>query len=101
VVNVKYSVLQALRHDRSCGLLKLQYEMGVVGPRFGIEVWRKVKEQHIAEKIEDRFFHCGITTFRRGNGALDNLPVFFNHGLSRCEIRSVNRKTRDGLAHRA
>src|SRR6266542_4000048 len=101
VVNVKDGVLQSLGHDRSRGLLKLQNEIRVLGARFGIEVWRKTKEQHVAEKIEDRFFHCGVATLGRGDRAVDDLPIFLSYGLPRCQVCSINRKTSDGLAHRA
>src|SRR4029077_6281797 len=101
VVNVKHSVLEPLGHDRSRSLLKLQNEMRVLGARLGVEVWWKTKEQHVTKKIEDRFVHGRIAPLRRGDGAFDNLPILLSHGLSGRQIRSVNRKTSDGLAHRA
>src|SRR6202008_4471672 len=79
---------------------KLQNEMGVFGARFGIEVRRKTKEQHLSEKIEGRFFHRGVSTLSCGNRVLDNLSVFVSHGLPWRQVRSINRKTRDGFAHR-
>ena len=101
VVNVEDGVLKPLRHDRPRSLLKLQHEIRVLGARFGVEVWRKTKEQQVTKKIEDRFFHGRIAPLRRGDGAFDNLPVFLSHGLAGRQIRSVNWKTSNGLAHRA
>src|ERR1700720_3975423 len=75
--------------------------MRVLGARLGVEVWRKAKEQYVTKKIEDRFFHGRIAPLRPGDGAFDNLPIFLSHGLSGRQVRSVNRKTSDGLAHPA
>jgi hypothetical protein len=41
----------------------------------GIEILRGTKQQHVAQKIEDRFLHRRVAAFGCGDSALDNLPV--------------------------
>src|SRR5262249_31905768 len=67
----------------------------------GIEIRRKTKEQHITKEVEDRFFHCWIAALGRSDRAFHDLPIVLSHWLSRCEIRSINGKTSDGLTHGA
>ncbi len=73
--------------------------MGVGSARFGIKIFRKPKDQDVAEKIEDRFFNCRVPAFGRSDGALDHLSIFFAHRPPRSEISPVHRKTGDRLAH--
>src|SRR5207248_11739039 len=101
VVNVKDRVLQPLGHDRSRSLLKLKNEVRVRSAFFGIEVWRKAKKQHVAEKVENRFFHRWIAALGRQDRTFHNLPILLGHRLPRREIRPVNGKTSDGLTHGA
>src|SRR5437879_13893798 len=63
VVDIKDRVLQSLRRDRSGELLKLENELRVRGALFFVEVFRKTKEQKIAQKIKDRFLDRGIAPF--------------------------------------
>ena len=101
VINIEDGVLQPLRHNRSRGLLKFQHEIRVLRARFGIEIWRKTKEQYVTKKIEGRFFHGRIAPLRGCDGLFDNPPVFLGHGLHGFQVRSVNWKTGNRLAYRA
>src|SRR5438874_5268793 len=73
VVNVKHSVLETLRHNRTGELLKFKDEMHVLFAPLCIQVLRKSKKQNVAKKIEGRFLHCRIAAFGRGDCALDHL----------------------------
>ena len=65
----------------------------------GIEICRETKEQHVAQKIENRFVHRRVSAFGSADGAFDDFTIFFAYGLTRSEIGSVNRETGDRLAH--
>src|SRR5262249_39828915 len=97
--NVKDRILQSLRNHGCRRLLKFQNEMRVRRASTGIEICRETKEQHVKQKIEDRFVHRRVSAFGCADYALDDFPIFFAHGLTRSEIGSVNRETGDGLAH--
>ena len=75
--------------------------MRVRGAPSIIEIWRKTEKQHVTQKIENRFFHRWVAALGRGDCALDDLSIFFAHGLAGREISSINGKAGDGFAHRA
>ena len=81
--------------------MKLKNEVRVRSAFFGIEVWRKAKKQHVAEKVENRFFHRWIAALGCDDRAFHDLPIVLGHGLPGREIRPVDGKTSDGLAHGA
>src|SRR5678815_3592329 len=69
------------------------------GAARGIEILWGTKQQHVAQKIKNRFLHCRVAAFGCGDGALDDLPVLFAYRLTGVDIGSVNRKARNRLAH--
>ena len=71
------------------------------GARVLIEILRKTEEQYVSHKIEDRFFDHRIPALGGGHRAFDNLPILVAHRLARGEIRSINGKAGDRLAHGA
>ena len=101
VINIKHRVLESLGHDRAGELLKLEHEMRVRGALLLIEVFRKTKEQKIAQKIKDRFLDRGIAPFCRRHRALDHRAIFLAHRFARLEISAINRETGNCFAHRA
>src|SRR5438034_684759 len=101
VVDIRNRVLQSLCHDRSGELLKLENELRVRGTLLFVEVFRKTKEQKIEQEIKDRFFDCGIATFRRRHRALDHRAIFLAHWFPWFEISSIDGETGDRFAHRA
>src|ERR1700747_1425400 len=93
VVDIKDRVLQSLRRDRSGELLKLENELRVRGALFFVEVFRKTKEQKIAQKIKDRFLDRGGAPFRARHRAFDNGGIFLRHWFPRLEISAVAGQT--------
>src|SRR5438045_45597 len=73
--------------------------MRVRGTTGSIEICREMKEQYVAQKIEDGFLHRGISPFGCIDGAIDNSAIFVAHWLTRGDIGSVDRKTSDRLTH--
>ena len=65
-----------------------------------IEVFRKTKEQKVAQKVEDRFFDRGIASLGRRHRALDHRAILLAHRFSRFQIGAINGKTCDRFAHR-
>src|SRR6267378_3857768 len=65
----------------------------------GIETCWKMKEQHVPQKIENRFVHGWVSAFGSTDRALQDLTIFFAHRLTRREIGSVNREAGNGFAH--
>ncbi|KAG0505995.1 MAG: hypothetical protein Udaeo_06380 [Candidatus Udaeobacter sp.] len=61
----------------------------------GIEALGGTKQQHIAQKIEDRFVHCRVAAFGCGDGTLDDLLILFRYRLTGLDVGSVNRKARN------
>src|SRR6266480_5074194 len=65
----------------------------------GVETCWKTEEQHVAQKIEDRFFHGRVTPFGYADCALYDFTIFIARRLTGREVGSVNREAGDGLAH--
>src|SRR4029077_2293940 len=93
VEDIKDGVLQSLRRDRSGELLKLENERRVRAALFFVEVFRKMKEQKIAQKIKDRFLDRRIAPFSRCHCALDDCAIFLAHWFPGFEISAIDRKT--------
>ena len=99
VVNIEGGILQSLGHDRPGALLELENEMRVLRARFFIQVFRKTKEQDVAQEIEDRFFDRRVAALGRRDRSLDDRAIVLAHRFSGRDVGSINRETGDRFAN--
>ena len=82
-------------------MLELEDEVRVRGAAFVIDVFRELKEEDVAQEIEDRFFDRRVAPFCGRDRAFDYRAIGVAHRLARRDVGPVNRKTGNRFTHRA
>ena len=75
--------------------------MRIRSPSGSIEILGRTKQQHVAQEIKDRFIHRRVTAFGCSDRALDDLFIFVAYRLIGLDVRSINGKASNRLAHGA